>query len=69
MSLNKKRKDETYERHEKVKNIEDMGEWDEVGGYHEGGTGTAPDGTECGECSRSSCGRCPVWARLKAKAK
>lgn len=34
---------------------------DEAGGYHEGGTGTMPDGTECGECGERSCANCEVW--------
>lgn len=32
---------------------------DIVGGLH--GTGTAPDGTECGECVKTSCEDCEVW--------
>ena len=34
---------------------------DSVGGSHEGGCGTMPDGTECGECSHEDCGECTVW--------
>lgn len=37
--------------------------YDEVGGYHEGGCGTGPDGVFCGECSESSCAGCPAWLR------
>ena len=32
---------------------------DELGGIHGGGVGWRPDGTFCGECSRSSCLGCP----------
>ena len=32
---------------------------DELGGIHGGGVGWHPDGTFCGECSRSSCVGCP----------
>lgn len=39
------------------------GFYDEVGGFHEGGTGNAPDGSFCGECSSASCGPCPIWTR------
>lgn len=38
---------------------------DEVGGWHEGGCGTMPDGTDCGECSRPNCGVCAVWLKHK----
>ena len=38
-----------------------VGWFDEIDGYHEGGTGTMPDGTECGECSRESCNECVAW--------
>lgn len=31
---------------------------DLVGGVHDGGCGTAPDGTDCGECDRVSCEGC-----------
>lgn len=37
--------------------------YDEVGGYHEGGCGTDPDGSFCGECGNSSCATCGVWHR------
>lgn len=39
--------------------------YDEVGGYHEGGCGTDPDGEFCGECSNASCASCGVWARKR----
>ena len=41
------------------------GTYDEVGGYHEGGCGTDPDGEFCGECGSASCASCGVWARKK----
>ena len=34
---------------------------DELGGFHEGGVGYDPDGVFCGECPYISCGRCSVW--------
>lgn len=37
---------------------------DEVGGYHEGGTGTSPEGEECGECSRHTCRGCTAREEL-----
>lgn len=54
---------------QKVPSLEpDDGFLDEVGGYHEGGCGTGPDGVFCGECSSSSCVGCVVWCRrLEAK--
>lgn len=38
---------------------------DEVGGIHGGGTGIAPDGVFCGECSWRTCKGCAVWLRRK----
>ena len=46
------------------KNFGHDGYYDEVGGYHEGGTGTAPDGEECGECSRRTCRGCAARDEL-----
>lgn len=40
----------------------DLGYVDQIGGIHEGGCGTMPDGTDCGECSKGDCSSCPVWA-------
>ena len=37
---------------------------DNVGGVHEGGTGTDTNGNFCGECSNVSCSICPVWKDL-----
>lgn len=34
---------------------------DSVGGSHEGGCGTMPDGTDCGECCNEDCAECDVW--------
>lgn len=34
---------------------------DELGGFHSGGTGTDPNGQECGECSHRSCADCDIW--------
>ena len=34
---------------------------DSAGGYHEGGCGTMPDGTFCGECCKLDCADCSVW--------
>lgn len=39
---------------------------DILGGTHDGGCGTAPDGTECGECSYGDCSICPVWKQIVA---
>ena len=39
----------------------DVGWLDSVGGWHSGGCGTMPDGTQCGECSFEDCGECSVW--------
>ena len=47
----------------------DDGFYDEVGGYHEGGCGTGPDGVFCGECSSSSCAGCEVWRRRREAQK
>lgn len=33
----------------------------------EGGTGTAPDGTECGECHPDYCDKCPYLKKLKER--
>ena len=38
-----------------------VGWLNEAGGLHEGGCGTMPDGTNCGECCKESCGDCTVW--------
>ena len=40
----------------------DLGYVDQIGGIHEGGCGTMPDGTDCGECSKGDCSFCSVWA-------
>lgn len=40
----------------------DLGYIDQIGGIHEGGCGTMPDGTDCGECSKGDCSFCAVWA-------
>lgn len=32
--------------------------YDEVGGFHDSGTGYSPNGIYCGECSRLSCRNC-----------
>lgn len=39
------------------------GFFDEIGGFHSGGTGTDPEGHECGECSRVTCKGCAVWEK------
>lgn len=39
----------------------DLGYVDQIGGIHEGGCGTMPDGTDCGECSKGDCTFCGVW--------
>ena len=39
-----------------------LGYIDQIGGIHEGGCGTMPDGTDCGECSKGDCSFCAVWA-------
>ncbi len=39
----------------------DPGVFDQVGGYHEGGTGTDPNGNFCGECSYTDCFQCSIW--------
>ena len=44
---------------ENIKEIENEGFYDEVGGYHDCGIGWSPKGTWCGECLKSSCKRCP----------
>lgn len=44
-----------------------IGWFDEIDGYHENGTGTMPDGTECGECSRESCSGCVAWDKRQAQ--
>ncbi len=41
------------------------GFFDKAGGFHEGGTGTDPDGNFCGECSRMDCSQCPIWLQNK----
>ena len=38
---------------------------DEVGGHHDSGIGWAPNGQWCGECTKSSCSKCPVWKAIK----
>ena len=38
---------------------------DEVGGVHDSGCGWAPDGSNCGECSNTSCKNCGVWDKTK----
>ena len=38
-----------------------VGFLDEAGGWHEGGCGTMPDGTFCGECCNINCAKCFVW--------
>ena len=38
-----------------------VGYVDSVGGWHENGSSTMPDGTECGECISEDCGSCEVW--------
>lgn len=38
---------------------------DEVGGVHDSGCGWAPDGSNCGECSNTSCKICDAWNRIK----
>ncbi len=43
----------------------DHGFFDQVGGYHESGTGTDPNGDFCGECSNTDCSQCPVWFQNK----
>ena len=40
---------------------------DEVGGHHDSGMGWAPNGQWCGECTKSSCSKCPVWKAIKAE--
>lgn len=37
--------------------------YDELGGFHDCGAGTSPDGQDCGECSNLSCKFCNVWRR------
>jgi hypothetical protein len=39
---------------------------DSVGGIHEGGCGTMPDGTFCGECCNEDCNECAVWQKKQA---
>ena len=46
------------------KNFDHDGYYDEIGGYHEGGTGTAPNEEECGECSRRTCRGCAARDEL-----
>lgn len=46
-----------------VQDAPNPGFYDEVGGYHEGGCGTAPNGHFCGECSKPSCAKCEAWLR------
>lgn len=41
----------------------DVGWLDSVGGWHSGGCGTSPDGTECGECAMLDCADCSVWKK------
>lgn len=38
---------------------------DNVGGIHDSGTGNAPNGDFCGECSKVSCETCSVWKSIK----
>ena len=40
---------------------------DEVGGHHDSGMGWAPNGQWCGECTKSSCSKCPVWKAIKTE--
>ena len=46
---------------------QDLGYVDQIGGVHEGGCGSMPDGTDCGECSKGDCSFCPVWATHKRR--
>ena len=36
---------------------------DDIGGHHDGGVGTDPNGQFCGECSRISCEHFKVWRK------
>ena len=38
---------------------------DEIGGIHGGGTGIAPNGVFCGECSSKSCRGCSIAVHKK----
>jgi hypothetical protein len=38
-----------------------VGWLDSVNGWHEGGCGSMPDGTPCGECYMEDCSDCEVW--------
>lgn len=40
---------------------DDCGYIDDIGGHHDSGCGWMPDGTYCGECSKSSCRECTIW--------
>ncbi len=40
---------------------------DEVGGHHDSGIGWAPNGHWCGECTKSSCSKCPIWKTIKVE--
>ena len=33
--------------------------YDDIGGFHDSGMGWNPNGNWCGECSKSTCRRCP----------
>lgn len=43
------------------KDEDDRFHYDEIGGFHDSGTGTNPDGEFCGECSFISCSLCSEW--------
>ena len=40
---------------------------DEVGGHHDSGIGWAPNDQWCGECTKGSCSKCPVWKAIKTE--